>query len=265
METSKLIKSLSINLLKSFNRTIIYAKAHVIGMRVAILRPRERIRETVEKFEKEGFDVIAIPFIRIVKTDFDLDVDEFDAVVITSKTAAEIFIERGLKHRNIIAIGRKTAELLISHGMQPKVPSRFDSKTLFEEFRDELEGSKVALLRSDRGDRILLNIPNAKEFVIYRIEFEWGKDQMDLIRNLNFDAIVFSSRMIVRSFFELAKNMGLYDHVAKGLREKTVVALGPPTRDELKRFGIKAVMPDEWTFDSVLNLLKEIKLKKQTR
>ena len=93
--------------------------------------------------------------------------------------------------------------------------------------------------------------------MLYDIEFEWGDEQERILREMDFDAIVFSSRMIVRSFFELANVMGI--DVVKELRKKIVIAIGPPTREELLKYGVNALMPEEWTFEGVLKLLKGIK------
>ncbi len=225
-------------------------------MRVAILRPKEVSKETVEMFRREGFDVVAVPFVRIVPRGFDFDPKRYDFVIVTSRTSARLLLERGFRHENVIAIGPKTAEELERAGIKARIPRRFDSRSLYEEFKELLRDKRVAILRSNRGDPILLNLPNVEEVVLYDIEFEWGEEQEKFLRDLNFDAIVFSSRMIVRSFFELARVKGID---LRKLKEKIVVAIGPPTRGELSKYGINALMPDEWTFEGVLRLLKTIK------
>jgi uroporphyrinogen-III synthase len=228
-------------------------------VKVAILRPEEHAKETVELFKSNGFEVIAVPFLKIVKRDFDVNLNDFDVVVVTSRTSARILVEKGLKHDNVIAIGRKTADELKKIGINPKVPSKFDSKTLYEEFKDELKDKRVAILRSNKGDPILLKIPNAKEFVLYEIRYNWEDEQVEFLKKLDFDAIVFSSRMMVRSFFDLAKESGIFESVVKSLKSKLVIAIGPPTKAELEKYGIEAMLPKEWTFESVVELLKTIK------
>ncbi|WP_457550450.1 uroporphyrinogen-III synthase [Archaeoglobus sp.] len=226
-------------------------------MKVAILRPEHVADETVEMFRKQGFDVISIPFIKIVPRDFKFDPTNYDVLIVTSRTSARIMVERGIKHENVIAIGKKTAEELKKAGIVAKIPTRFDSTTLYEEFKDELKGKRAAVLRSNRGDPILLNLPNVEEIILYDIEFEWGEKQKKLLKDLDFDAIVFSSRMTVKSFFGLADYLGI--NIVNRLKDKIVIAIGPPTREELRKIGIEALMPEEWTFDSILKLLKSIK------
>jgi uroporphyrinogen-III synthase len=235
-------------------------------VKVAVLRPKEYLAKISERLRQEGFDVIAVPFLRIVPNDEGIakikDLKDFDAVIVTSQTSAKLLVEHGFKHDYVIAIGKKTAEILESAGISPKMPSKFDSKTLYEEFKDELKDKKVAIVRSDRGDPILLKLPNIEEIVLYRIEFEHGDEQKKLIESLDFDAIVFSSSMMVKSFFELAKGMGKFDEVLEKLRSKIVIAIGPPTKRTLESYGIEALMPDEYSFDGIVGLLKTLK---QTR
>ena len=229
-------------------------------MKVAILRPKEYAERTTKKFEEMGFEVVAVPFLKTVPRREGIErircLENYDVVVVTSQTSAKLLVEHGFRHGNVIAIGKKTAEVLRSAGVNAKIPSKFDSRTIYEEFRDELEGKSVAVVRSDKGDPILLKLPNVEEIVLYTIEFEHGEEQRRLIEEMDFDAIVFSSRMMVKSFLELAKDMGKLDEVLRRLKEKVVVAIGPPTKETLEEYGISAEMPSEYTFDGVMELLK---------
>ncbi len=232
-------------------------------MKVAILRPKEHLEESAELLRKNGFEVVTVPFLKIVPNEDGIrkipNLKKFDVVIVTSQTSAKILVERGFKHDNVIAIGKKTAEVLRTAGINPKTPSKFDSKTLYEEFKDRLIGLRVAIVRSDKGDPILLNLlAEVEEIVLYRIEFEWGDEQRKLIESLDFDAIVFSSRMMVRSFMELAEEMDRLDNVLEKLKNKVIVAIGPPTKRALEDYSISALMPEEYTFEGVLRLLMEI-------
>ncbi len=231
-------------------------------MKVAVLRPKDYLANISERLRREGFEVIAVPFLKIVPNDEGIakigNLKDFDAVIVTSQTSARILVEHKFKHDHVIAIGKKTAEILKSAGMNPKIPSKFDSKTLYEEFKDELKDKRVAIVRSDKGDPILLKLPNVEEIVLYRIEFEHRDEQKKFIKSMDFDVIVFSSSMMVKSFFELAKAMEKFDEVLEKLKRKIVIAIGPPTKKMLESYGIKALMPDEYSFDGVIKLLKSI-------
>ena len=231
-------------------------------MKVAILRPKEYIMETIELFKRAGFEVIAIPFIKIVLNKESInriaDLNKFDVVIVTSQTSARILVEHGFRHDNVIAIGKKTAEILRKAKINPKIPSKFDSRTLYNEFKDKLKGLKVAIVRSDKGDPILLNFPaKVEEIILYKIKSENGKIQREFIKSMDFDVIIFSSRMIARSFIDLATDLNI--DIREKLKNKIVIAIGPPTKRILEKYGIYTLMPDEYTFEGILRLLMELK------
>lgn len=240
----------------------------VNSVRVAVFRPEEHLNETVKKFRMEGFEVIAAPLLKTVIDKGGIDKlrsIDFDTAIITSRTAAKIALENvRLEGKKVIAIGKKTAEVLNAAGIEAETPSKFDSKSIVEEFAKKLVG-KVVILRSDKGDPVLLKLAdyaNVEEVTLYTIEEEHGKKQTEVLEKIvsgEVDVVVFSSRMMVHSFMELAKKSGMFDAVKKKLGEITVIAIGPPTARTLEGYGIKSVMPKEYTFDGVLELLKEMK------
>ncbi len=230
-------------------------------MKVAFFRPESRAKD-LEVFRKSGMDVIHAPLLEIVPDEKEIErfkKAEFDVAVVTSVTAVEILksydaIDR-LKGKRVIAIGKKTAEKLLQSGIKSELPEKFDSKSVTEEFRGKLRG-KVALLRSDRGDPVLLEVGDTEEFRIYRIMEKHGREQEEVVRAVcegRVDFAVFSSRMMVRSFFSLCKKLGLEKP------ECTVIAIGPPTRDELKKYGVESIMPEEYTFDGILKLIRSFR------
>ncbi|MBO8182322.1 MAG: uroporphyrinogen-III synthase [Archaeoglobus sp.] len=244
-------------------------------MKVAILRPAEYMEETKKLFSSAGFKVVGVPFLRIEEAELEPDNFQFEYAIITSQTAARILINNSILNRlrkaRVISIGPSTAKILEGEGIKSLLPSKFDSKTLYTEFKDELKGKKVAIFRSDKGDPELLKlaeIADVREYVLYTISHEHGDEQRKFLFELvslsssgssgSLDAIVFSSRMMVRSFFELAEKSGILNETKDALDKITVVAIGPPTKDELRKFGIDAVIPEKYTFKGVLDLLKQI-------
>ncbi|RLI79966.1 uroporphyrinogen-III synthase [Archaeoglobales archaeon] len=234
-------------------------------MKVAILRPREYLEETILRFRKEGFDVIGVPFVKLEIDADKLNIElDFDALIVTSQTSARILVNTNpnlLKGKKVIAIGKKTAEVLQRCGIRVEIPTKFDSETLYKEFKDELVGLRVLALRSDRGSRILLNLKDFcdfREIKLYSIKFEHGDEQKKFVRevfkNDNSYIIVFSSSMIARSFIELSEKLG-FD--ACNLNQ-VCIAIGPPTKTVLEKSGINALMPAEYSFDGVIELLKTL-------
>ncbi len=232
-------------------------------MRVVTFRPFIYSEETVKKFDKYGFKAVNVPMIRISVR--DVDVRDADYSVITSQTSARISVERNLLRGKVIAIGPKTAEIIQRAGRNVMMPSKYDSKTLYTEFREILNGRKVNLLRSDKGDPVLYNLSEVcdlEEYILYSIELLKGEAQRKIVGEVmegKFDAVVFTSSMIVEGFFSnLESESHLSDH-RKRFEGVQVIAIGPPTAEKLKKYGINAIIPDEYTMDGVINLLRTLK------
>ncbi len=227
-------------------------------MKVAMFRPENRA--SFESFKKEGIEVVHAPLIEIVEDVEEINrfaKAEFDVAIVTSVTAVEILRKHELldklRGKELIAIGEKTAEKLEELGFKSKLPEKFDSKSVVKEFKGKLRG-KIALIRSDRGDPVLLEVGDCEEFRIYRILKKHGKKQLEVVKMVcegEVDFAVFSSRMIVKSFFELCEKEKL------GKPKCRVIAIGPPTKDELEKRGVKSLMPEKYTFEGILELLKK--------
>ncbi|ADC65083.1 Uroporphyrinogen III synthase HEM4 [Ferroglobus placidus DSM 10642] len=228
-------------------------------MKVAFFSPKNSAEEVIEEIKKFGFTPIHVPMVEIVEREVN-EVRDADYTIVTSKTAAKMAVSKNFVKGDVIAIGEKTAEIL--KDFNPITPSKYDSKTLYEEFRDFLKGRKVNLLRSDKGDEILLKLSeicDLKEYVLYEIKPIVGEEQKKIVRRIvegEIDAVIFSSRLIVRSFFENAKACGIYDKAAKRLNEIKTIALGKPSWEELKKFGVSAAFPKKYTFSEALKLIR---------
>ncbi|AIY90814.1 uroporphyrinogen-III synthase [Geoglobus acetivorans] len=228
-------------------------------MRVAVFRPEEYLSGTADLLRSQGYDVLAVPMIGIEEN--DVSVRDADFTVITSQTAARIALKKNLLRGTIIAIGPKTRDVL---GRESLLPSKYDSKTLYEEFREMVAGKKVNLLRSDRGDPVLNKLSEVcdlKEYQLYRIVPLKGTMQKEAVREIaggRVDAVIFSSSMIAESFMENAREINLFERVVGQLNRIVTVAIGPPTAGKLKNFGVKALIPEEYTLDGVISLLKRL-------
>lgn len=224
-------------------------------MKILILRPAELLEETLKKFREEGFDAHGCPFIKLNYVDFE--VPQHDFAVITSQNAARVVVERGVKLGKVIAIGKKTAEILEKGGIHALVPSRFDSKTLYKEFFELLKGKRVIALRSNVGSEELKKLKDIAEFrdiEVYRIEKLQGEEQKKEIERVKagfYDAIVFSSSMIAKSFLELCD-----DACFEAMGKIMLIAIGPPTAEVLRSHGLNPLIPTEYSFDGILELLK---------
>lgn len=226
-------------------------------MKVLILRPEELLEDTLKKFSEHGFEVYGCPFIKLSYV--DSDIPEHDFAIITSQNAAKALRKRRVKLKRVIAIGKKTAELIDAE--EVLLPSKFDSETLYREFAEMLRGKRVVAFRSNAGSdviRRLAEIADFREIEVYRIEKLQGEEQRKVIERVKagfYDAIVFSSSMIARSFLELCD-----EECLKALEKILIVAIGPPTAKVLAEKGVRAEIPEEYTFDGIIRLLKSKKV-----
>jgi len=226
-------------------------------MRVLILRPAELLDETLRKLREEGFEAHGCPFVKLEYNDFE--VPEHDYAIVTSQNAARVLAEKGVKLKKVIAIGKKTAEMLTAD--EVLIPSKFDSETLYREFAEILRGKRVVAFKSNSGNEVLKKLSEIAEFrdvEVYRIEkMQSGEQKMEIerVKAGYYSAIVFSSSMIARSFLELCD-----EECIEMLKKMMVIAIGPPTAKVLAEKGIKAEIPEEYTFDAVIELLKSKKM-----
>jgi len=242
----------------------------VRSFKVALFRPAEYLEETRRMMEEKGFEVLTIPFIGAEVDEEALEkLEGLDAeiIIITSQTSASILLERApeiFQDREVIAIGKKTASILRKADVEPRIPPKFDSGSIYAHFREELRGRKVAILRSDKGNEVLLKlkeVAEVQEIPVYRIVKLKGEEQKKAVLavvNKEVDAAVFSSRMMVQAFMEVAEELKVKGEAIRALNEIITVAIGPPTRDELHSYGVEAVMPEEYTFDGVMDLLENL-------
>ncbi|MEM3796803.1 MAG: uroporphyrinogen-III synthase [Archaeoglobaceae archaeon] len=226
-------------------------------MRVLILRPAELLEETIEIFRKAGIDAYGCPFVSLQYEEFS--VPKHDFAIVTSQNSAREIVRRGIRLEKVIAIGKKTAEILKSAGYDVLLPKRYESSAIVEEFKDLLKGKKVVAIRSDKGSDALRKISefaDYSEVFAYRIvklnDLEQRKE-IEKLKSGFYDAVVFSSRMIAESFLENCD-----EECLERLRKILLIAIGNPTAEFLRSKGFNSLIPEEFTFDGVLKLLKSL-------
>ncbi len=228
-------------------------------MKVVTFRPSIYSRETIEILRENGFEAVNVPMIELIAK--NVDVRDAEYTIVTSQTSARIALEKDLLKGKIIAIGPKTAKILEKQGFKALIPSRYTSKSLYSEFKDVLFGKTVNLLRSDRGDPILYRLSDScdlKEYILYSIKILEGDKQKEIIRrilNREFDALVFTSSMIVDGFVSNLKEVVPLSKINEILENILLIAIGPPTAKKLENYGMNAIIPDEYTMEGVIKLL----------
>lgn len=226
-------------------------------MRVLILRPAELLNDTLRMFRDAGIEAYGCPFVSLQFEDFEIP--EHDFAIVTSQNSAREIVRKKMKLRKVIAIGKKTAEVLMNAGYEVLMPKRFESGAVVEEFRDMLKGKRVVAIRSDQGGDELRKISEFADYSeifaykLLKLKGEEQRKEIEKVKSGFYDAIVFSSRMIAESFLENCDEKCL-----ERLRKIVLIAIGTPTAKFLEKNGLIAKIPDEFTFEGILRLIKSI-------
>ncbi|WP_410507266.1 uroporphyrinogen-III synthase [Methanosarcina hadiensis] len=253
---------------------------------LAIMRP-ESYREKSEAIAREfGFEPLYAPMIKLegIKDDgfepfMQRVIDGIsDYVVFTSANGItftldklsdaekENFIE-ALKKARLIAIGPNTEKELVKIGIENSfLPADYSSEGIVEALCPEVKGKIVDLARSAYGAKVLIEgLENCGATVyethVYTLSIPEGAAQKELIERTlagDVDAFAFTSSMMVRGFMRHAERLGAGENVKEALSKAVVGAIGTPTGNTLKKYGVDAdVIPGEFTFEALIKAMKK--------
>lgn len=113
--------------------------------------------------------------------DFNVNLEDFDALILTSKNAVKALEKAKIKldfDLKIYGVGEKTAKKAQQLGFKHiKIPSKAYGKTLFEEFKEELKGQRCLYLRakniaSNLNEDLRDNAVDLKEIIVYENVFK---------------------------------------------------------------------------------------------
>jgi uroporphyrinogen III methyltransferase/synthase len=195
----------------------------LFGQRVVITRPTHQSAQLVDRLASLGAEVLELPAVRIeppadwIAVDRAIDrLSDFGWLVFTSANGVSFFMDRlaalgrdarAIGPARIAAIGSATArELQRFHLRADLIPDASNSESLVEAFRGQGTGTRLLLLRADRGREALpeglwaARIP-FDEIAVYRSvdETTWDSAIVDRIAHGEVDWITLTSPQIVRS------------------------------------------------------------------
>ncbi|EAH7984854.1 uroporphyrinogen-III synthase [Campylobacter upsaliensis] len=119
--------------------------------------------------------------------DFNVNLKDFNALILTSKNAVKALERAKIKLNftlQIYAVGEKTAKEAKKLGFTKiKIPSLAYGKTLFDEFKDELKGQKCLYLRGKNiASKLNEDLQNygvkLKEVIVYENVFKAYKIEL---------------------------------------------------------------------------------------
>jgi len=252
-------------------------------MKVAITRPAVYLTESIAIARSYGFDTFAAPMILLRPVEdprFDLFIhrlfeEEVDFVIFTSANGVryafdlvrsqEPFIN-ALNRTNVVAIGPKTDKSLKEKGITAKIiPKEYSSLGIVDILSPIVDGRDVEIIRSDRGN-VKLNdglkragaiVHEANVYTGVSPDGSWLVRAKELIKKIldrDIDVLTFTSGMTVNNFFEIVREMGLYEEIREICGEMLIAVIGRETARALRNFGVNAdVIPNAYTFEAMMD------------
>jgi uroporphyrinogen-III synthase len=229
-------------------------------VRVAVFRPGdERIEEAAELLESLGATPVPDPMLAVEPTGAAPRIDA-DFTLLTSKTGVELAARAGWEgETEVCAIGERTARALREAGYGVDlVPGEFSSAGLVDALREEVDGARVEIARSDHGSRVLiagLNDAGAyvHETVLYELIRPPGSgESAERAAAGELEGALFTSSLTVEHFLDAAEERGLREEAVSGLADAVVGAIGEPTRETAEREGIDVdLVPETASFEEL--------------
>ena len=192
-------------------------------------------------------------------------IDAYDMVIFISTNAVVQCLKsmeaEKLKHKIIVSIGKKTAELLLKNGMQVNYsPERyFNSEALLaiDEFKKVVVNKNIAIIRGADGRDYLKNkLINLEAKVDYIDVYKshCPQQNLDELKKLweqnKLDTIVLTSASSTANFFKMATN-------EFWLNELTILIGSPRMQHEIPEgFKGKILIAEDPSDDTIFKKLK---------
>lgn len=242
------------------------------GKRIVVTRAEEQTGFISSELRRLGADVLGVPTIRIQPAELSSEdaakisaFGKYDVAIFTSTNAVRHVKSRCDFKKNsdgkpyVVAIGRRTAELLTESGIVPDlVPDKFNSTDLMKSLGEfdwtdkRVLVPKGNLAGSEVGDSIGTHGGTVEEVVVYNtipndnIDPELKKQ----VVSGGFDAVVFFSPSQIKNFLKVFG--------ASVLKGKEIAVIGPTTKKAAEGSGLKVdVVPENSTTESLIASMVE--------
>ena len=258
------------------------------GKTIAITRSKDDSEEFIELVTQQNASPITLPTIELVSKGEKI-VDEFletikienpDYSVFMSSKAVKLLIESARKcskfpalqlaiaNTIVIAVGPKTREVLENENIKvAHMPERHSSVGVGEVFTKlNALGKKAIIPRSGASTPFLKNLLekigiNVVELYLYdvcafRDPTEWNEFRQLFSQN-KIDGVIFTSVSSVRAFFEIMINDFSLEQLVQLLLQTKVIAIGPFTADELKKFNVQNIIANVHTVKGSVDAVLE--------
>ena len=260
------------------------------GKTIAITRSRNDASEFIELAQKNNAKPMPLPTIELVSkgekivdeflesiTNYNPDYSVFmssKAVTLLFDTAKEIGkfekLQLAVANTMVMSVGPKTTLALEKQGIKVNYqPTTYSSVGVGEEFtKIHAVGKKVIVPRSGASTPFLKELLNKIGIDVFEIHLydvcafrdttQWNEFR-ELFSQGKVDGVIFTSASSVRGFFEIMSKDYEEPKLLEQLSNLSVVAIGPFTADELKKFNVKNTVSEVHTvagaFDTIKNTL----------
>lgn len=239
------------------------------GSSILITRPAHLALQSASLFASQGARCIIYPLVEITSLEFQLpDVSSYDMFIFSSQNAVPLFFEkvfqagfdaRIFSGRQIVCIGPKTRDALVSYGIKADVTAAdFRAEGIMAMLKDQdLQDRRICLPRAlgaraylrealeERGSTVC-------EIFVYETTLPADANRDDFCRALDeVQTVVFTSP----SGFRHA--CGLLDDDTALLTDKQLIAIGPVTSRAMENAGlIPHLVAQEYTDEGIISILK---------
>ncbi|MBD1942010.1 uroporphyrinogen-III synthase, partial [Coleofasciculus sp. FACHB-712] len=242
------------------------------GKTILVTRAAGQSGEFCVRLQEEGATVIEMPTLEITPPSSWEELDnaiahlsDFDWLILTSSNGVDYFFERleaqnqdarALAGVKIAVVGKKTAQSLKQHGLQPDfIPPDFVADSLIEYFPEPLERKKILFPRVETGGREVLvkelTVQGAEVIEVAAYQSQCPKAiapaALDALQRQVVDVITFASSKTVQFFGQL---VGEIDKLP--LQGVCIASIGPQTSKTcLSLLGRVDVEAPEYTLDGL--------------
>ena len=259
------------------------------GKNIAITRSPDDSTEFITLARQNNAKPIPLPTIELVSKGEKI-VDEFlesvktydpDYSVFMSSKAVKLLFDTAKKlsklddlklavaNTIVMSVGPKTTIALENEGIKVNhQPGTFSSVGVGELFTKlNAVGKKVIVPRSGASTPFLKQLLNKIGLDVFEIHLydvcafrdttKWNEFRK-LFSDDKIDGIIFTSASSVRGFFEIMKKDYVEPDLLENLTKSIVVAIGPFTADELKKFKVKNTVSEVHTVAGAFDTLKNL-------
>ena len=259
------------------------------GKTIAITRSEEDSAEFIQLVTNDKAKPIPLPTIELVSKGEKI-VDEFldsvqqynpdYSVFMSSKAVKLLFdtaresskleqLQLAIANTIVIAVGPKTKTALEQQGIKVAyMPNRYSSVGVGEVFTKlNAVGKKVIVPRSGASTPFLKELLakigldvleiHLYDVCAFRDTTQWNEFR-ELFSQSKVDGIVFTSASSVRAFFEIMTKDYEEKTLLDNLQKTRVVAIGPFTADELKKFQVQNTISEVHTVPGAFDTIKAV-------